>query len=103
MQFDYRQFLNALQYNPIRRLEDSLDSADVNTVDRHQMNRMLRSPFSSYPSAQQHTARYPSSGVMETANMSPGIKRFYEMYRMPDVKRQSRYRQCYFNPVACFK
>ncbi|XP_017776616.1 PREDICTED: uncharacterized protein LOC108562714 [Nicrophorus vespilloides] len=25
------------------------------------------------------------------------------MIRSPEMKRQSRFRQCYFNPVSCFK
>lgn len=25
------------------------------------------------------------------------------MYRLPEMKRQVRYRQCYFNPISCFK
>ena len=24
-------------------------------------------------------------------------------YRNPEIKRQVRYRQCYFNPISCFK
>lgn len=104
-QFEYRQFLKALQYNPPRSLDESPDTASsaFAPMDRHTMNRILRSPLPAYPPAPHHMVRYPSAQVMETANMSPGIKRFYEMYRMPDVKRQARYRQCYFNPVACFK
>jgi len=25
------------------------------------------------------------------------------MFRLPEMKRQVRYRQCYFNPISCFK
>lgn len=25
------------------------------------------------------------------------------MFRIPEMKRQVRYRQCYFNPISCFK
>ncbi|XP_075151916.1 allatostatin C [Haematobia irritans] len=26
-----------------------------------------------------------------------------ELYRLPEAKRQVRYRQCYFNPISCFR
>ncbi|XP_055595000.1 uncharacterized protein LOC129745714 [Uranotaenia lowii] len=26
-----------------------------------------------------------------------------QLYRAPEMKRQARYRQCYFNPISCFK
>ncbi|XP_059221020.1 allatostatin [Stomoxys calcitrans] len=26
-----------------------------------------------------------------------------ELYRLPETKRQVRYRQCYFNPISCFR
>lgn len=26
-----------------------------------------------------------------------------QLYRTPEMKRQIRYRQCYFNPISCFK
>ncbi|XP_058451389.1 uncharacterized protein LOC131430418 [Malaya genurostris] len=26
-----------------------------------------------------------------------------QLYRAPEMKRQIRYRQCYFNPISCFK
>lgn len=25
------------------------------------------------------------------------------LYRSPEIKRQVRYRQCYFNPISCFR
>lgn len=26
-----------------------------------------------------------------------------QLYRAPEMKRQIRYRQCYFNPISCFR
>ncbi|ALC39228.1 Ast-C [Drosophila busckii] len=34
---------------------------------------------------------------------SPSYGNMNELYRMPESKRQVRYRQCYFNPISCFR
>ncbi|KAM7351437.1 allatostatin C isoform 1-T4 [Cochliomyia hominivorax] len=34
---------------------------------------------------------------------SPAVSGINELYRVPESKRQVRYRQCYFNPISCFK
>ncbi|XP_031354102.1 uncharacterized protein LOC116178673 [Photinus pyralis] len=37
-------------------------------------------------------------------NQIPPIPAAWErLARNPEVKRQSRYRQCYFNPISCFR
>lgn len=104
---DYRQFLNALQSNwprNYRGYEDASDFGSVNPLDRFHMQRMLRSAMPAFPSSHQHISGYQTANVMETpAASSPGVQRFYAMYRLPEMKRQARYRQCYFNPVSCFK
>lgn len=35
--------------------------------------------------------------------IAPLSAAWYRLVRNPEVKRQSRYRQCYFNPVSCFR
>ncbi|XP_014086384.1 uncharacterized protein AstC isoform X2 [Bactrocera oleae] len=37
---------------------------------------------------------------IRTPGWSSGMN---ELFRMPETKRQVRYRQCYFNPISCFK
>ncbi|KAH8259107.1 hypothetical protein KR038_003031 [Drosophila bunnanda] len=34
---------------------------------------------------------------------SPTYGNMNELYRLPETKRQVRYRQCYFNPISCFR
>ncbi|XP_034098787.1 uncharacterized protein LOC117564212 isoform X1 [Drosophila albomicans] len=34
---------------------------------------------------------------------SPSYGNMNELYRLPESKRQVRYRQCYFNPISCFR
>ncbi|EDW78642.1 uncharacterized protein Dwil_GK21245 [Drosophila willistoni] len=34
---------------------------------------------------------------------TPTYSNVNELYRLPESKRQVRYRQCYFNPISCFK
>ncbi|XP_043950153.1 uncharacterized protein LOC108033401 isoform X1 [Drosophila biarmipes] len=34
---------------------------------------------------------------------SPTYGNVNELYRLPESKRQVRYRQCYFNPISCFR
>ena len=39
---------------------------------------------------------YPGNGLSGGSAWEP-------MFRIPEMKRQVRYRQCYFNPISCFK
>ncbi|XP_032592044.1 uncharacterized protein LOC6562673 [Drosophila grimshawi] len=39
------------------------------------------------------------SGYLRT----PSYANMNELYRLPESKRQVRYRQCYFNPISCFR
>ncbi|EDW63927.1 uncharacterized protein AstC isoform X1 [Drosophila virilis] len=34
---------------------------------------------------------------------TPTYGNMNELYRSPESKRQVRYRQCYFNPISCFR
>ncbi|XP_017032719.1 uncharacterized protein AstC isoform X2 [Drosophila kikkawai] len=34
---------------------------------------------------------------------SPTYGNMNQLYRLPETKRQVRYRQCYFNPISCFR
>ncbi|XP_023164539.1 uncharacterized protein LOC111595188 isoform X1 [Drosophila hydei] len=34
---------------------------------------------------------------------TPSYGNMNELFRMPESKRQVRYRQCYFNPISCFR
>ncbi|CAD7085907.1 unnamed protein product [Hermetia illucens] len=59
---------------------------------------------------------YPSQVALESAPInqlqyfikqlrpaSGNSNNFDSLYRVPETKRQMRYRQCYFNPISCFK
>ncbi|XP_071052121.1 uncharacterized protein [Onthophagus taurus] len=42
--------------------------------------------------------------LLEYNNRYPGYPSAWErLLKSPEMKRQSRFRQCYFNPVSCFK
>ncbi|CAD6998480.1 uncharacterized protein LOC101460921 isoform X2 [Ceratitis capitata] len=45
-------------------------------------------------------AQYRPTSYGRTPGWNPGMN---ELFRMPESKRQVRYRQCYFNPISCFK
>lgn len=32
-----------------------------------------------------------------------GPEHYEQLLRMPETKRAVRYRQCYFNPISCFR
>lgn len=61
-------------------------------IDRLQM-QVMRNPY------------YSGGANSVNALSSPGSAAAYwdPMYRIPEMKRQVRYRQCYFNPISCFK
>ncbi|XP_034474894.1 uncharacterized protein LOC117782065 isoform X2 [Drosophila innubila] len=44
-------------------------------------------------------AQYRPTAYMHT----PSYGNMNELYRLPESKRQVRYRQCYFNPISCFR
>lgn len=44
---------------------------------------------------------YPSTTYRGSSNM--GVGGGWDPYQTPVNKRQSRYRQCYFNPISCFR
>lgn len=42
--------------------------------------------------------------VQNPLNRGGNIADYWDpMFRLPEMKRQVRYRQCYFNPISCFK
>lgn len=45
-------------------------------------------------------AQYRPNSVSSNFNGGTG---WDTLYRSPEMKRQIRYRQCYFNPISCFK
>ncbi|XP_054743571.1 uncharacterized protein LOC129248150 [Anastrepha obliqua] len=45
-------------------------------------------------------AQYRPTSYIRTPGWSSSMN---ELFRMPESKRQVRYRQCYFNPISCFK
>ncbi|XP_017473348.1 PREDICTED: uncharacterized protein LOC108364261 [Rhagoletis zephyria] len=45
-------------------------------------------------------AQYRPTSYMRTPGWNSGMN---ELFRTPESKRQVRYRQCYFNPISCFK
>jgi len=48
--------------------------------------------------------RLPLQFVRSPSNGGGNIASYWDpMFRLPEMKRQVRYRQCYFNPISCFK
>lgn len=45
------------------------------------------------------------NGIGINGGGNNGIPSTYwnQLIRLPEMKRQVRYRQCYFNPISCFK
>lgn len=46
----------------------------------------------------QYRPAYQNSGYSGNSGLP-----YWEQYRQLVTKRQSRYRQCYFNPISCFR
>ncbi|EFA09152.2 allatotropin II preprohormone isoform X1 [Tribolium castaneum] len=41
--------------------------------------------------------------LSEISSQTGGDFAWDKSIRLPEAKRQSRYRQCYFNPISCFR
>ncbi|KAI8126565.1 hypothetical protein FF38_03590 [Lucilia cuprina] len=95
------------------RPQNALDSnqaldtveTDVDEMQNSYYDLPLQQPQNIYPSIplerlQMLIARYnrPTAYLR-----SPSVAGMNELYRVPESKRQVRYRQCYFNPISCFK
>ncbi|XP_026481520.1 uncharacterized protein LOC113388347 [Ctenocephalides felis] len=77
--YDSSQGENSLESNELRRY---YQSAEDPTLANLQMQLL----------AQQYAA----------ANRLDGLP-WEQLLRVPETKRQVRYRQCYFNPISCFR
>lgn len=61
---------------------------ETNPLDRMQMQVMRNSLY---------------SGNSGNGLNTPGSAAYWDpIFRIPEMKRQVRYRQCYFNPISCF-
>jgi len=48
--------------------------------------------------------RLPMQYLRSSSTGANNIASYWDpMFRLPEMKRQVRYRQCYFNPISCFK
>ncbi|XP_058815474.1 uncharacterized protein LOC131678985 [Topomyia yanbarensis] len=90
------------------RPQNAIDNQDAPEMNLAEL-RKLYTNYSPYPSNQglddygldrlqlQLLAQYAQS------NAIGGGGGWDQLYRAPEMKRQIRYRQCYFNPISCFK
>nr|QGW50614.1 gustatory receptor 4 [Propsilocerus akamusi] len=71
------------------RPQTAIDSQD-NIAPEQDSSSEIRRLYNAYNS-------YPNNGIMPVGGWSDPL------YRSPEIKRQVRYRQCYFNPISCFR
>ncbi|XP_035909755.1 uncharacterized protein LOC118511129 [Anopheles stephensi] len=90
------------------RPQNAIDNQDLPEINPNEL-RKLYTNYNSYVSNQldnygldplqlQLLAQYAQSNAI-----SGGGGGWDQLYRAPEMKRQIRYRQCYFNPISCFK
>ncbi|KAG5676513.1 hypothetical protein PVAND_006343 [Polypedilum vanderplanki] len=95
------------------RPQNTIDSQDASDQDSSTDIRRLYNAYNSYPnpngiSPEERMAlnrlQYEMMANYVQNNM-PAVNGGWsdQLYRSPEIKRQVRYRQCYFNPISCFK
>uniref|UniRef100_A0A6E8VZM4 Allatostatin c n=4 Tax=Cellia TaxID=44534 RepID=A0A6E8VZM4_ANOCL len=75
--------------NELRKLYTNYNSYVSNQLDNYGLD----------PLQLQLLAQYAQSNAISGG----GGGGWDQLYRAPEMKRQIRYRQCYFNPISCFK
>lgn len=89
------------------RPQNAIDNQDAPEINMNEL-RKIYSNYNPYVSNQlddygldqlqlQLLAQYAQN------NAIGGNGGWDQLYRAPEMKRQIRYRQCYFNPISCFK
>ncbi|XP_023164540.1 uncharacterized protein LOC111595188 isoform X2 [Drosophila hydei] len=82
---------------------DGLDQQDVEDVRAayggYEMPAQAIYPNLPMDRLQMLFAQYRPTAYLRT----PSYGNMNELFRMPESKRQVRYRQCYFNPISCFR
>lgn len=89
------------------RPQNAIDNQDASEINMNEL-RKIYSNYNPYVSNQledygldrlqlQLLAQYAQN------NAIGGNGGWDQLYRAPEMKRQIRYRQCYFNPISCFK
>lgn len=77
-----------MNLNELRKIYSSYNPSYIgNSLDDYGLDRLQL----------QLLAQYAQS------NAIGGAGGWDQLYRAPEMKRQIRYRQCYFNPISCFK
>ncbi|KXJ83430.1 uncharacterized protein LOC115266946 [Aedes albopictus] len=76
-----------INLNELRKLYSNYNPYVSNSLDDYGLDRLQL----------QLLAQYAQS------NAIGGAGGWDQLYRAPEMKRQIRYRQCYFNPISCFK
>ncbi|XP_070507072.1 uncharacterized protein AstC [Chironomus tepperi] len=93
------------------RPQSSLDNQDSSDQDSSVDIRRLYNAYNNYPgnnmiSPEERMALNRLQYEMMAnyvQNMPNAAGWSPELYRSPEIKRQVRYRQCYFNPISCFR
>ncbi|XP_067626296.1 uncharacterized protein AstC [Eurosta solidaginis] len=75
---------------------------DVEEVRNRYFELPAPAPYSGVPldRLQMLIAQYRPTAYLRNSGWSSTMN---DLFRIPESKRQVRYRQCYFNPISCFK
>ncbi|XP_005184918.1 uncharacterized protein LOC131805824 [Musca domestica] len=79
----------------------SLDSVDTDIDDLRSLYYDLPVQQNIYPNLPLDRLQMMFAQYRPTAYLRSPISN--DIYRLPEAKRQVKYRQCYFNPISCFK
>ncbi|XP_073824871.1 allatostatin C [Musca autumnalis] len=79
----------------------SLDSADTDIDDLRSLYYDLPVQQNVYPNLPLDRLQMMIAQYRPTSYLRSPISN--DVYRLPETKRQVKYRQCYFNPISCFK
>ncbi|CRK94328.1 CLUMA_CG007843, isoform A [Clunio marinus] len=93
------------------RPQTTIDSQDPSDQDSTNEIQRLYNAYSNFPSANMmspedrmawNRLQYEMiAHYIQNSMPSGGWPE--QIYRAPEIKRQVRYRQCYFNPISCFR
>ncbi|XP_061396149.1 uncharacterized protein LOC133331794 [Musca vetustissima] len=78
-----------------------LDSVDTDVDDLRSLYYDLPVQQNIYPNLPLDRLQMMIAQYRPTAYLRSPIAN--DVYRLPESKRQVKYRQCYFNPISCFK
>ncbi|CAO1341263.1 unnamed protein product [Diamesa hyperborea] len=101
------------------RPQSAIDSQDTTDQENPEVRRMFNSmngggSYNNYPASNNVAAATPDERMALNRLQYEMVANYVQnnmpagtwsdpLYRSPEIKRQVRYRQCYFNPISCFR